>query len=372
MPSVHALGEAMKFALKEPFARDRSTDGGDVRLMKQALNRLGYYTPPAGSGITDIPDSAVFVALKKFQGDKGVPLTGTVKPGDVTVQAFKKELGKKKQTKAYVWRTVKDDRVRDSHAAREGTIRLWSESPDPAEEINCRCWAEKVRLRCFKATGWQNAALGMIKKNEGVINHPYLDSKGLITIGIGFNVDRRQDFMNLNLHITGFQDHSQRPATPSEKQRAYNDLKGFFDRNKKPIKSKKTGKISHGINHRAGSYRDKTHLRMMEKEIMRIALEKIKGFEGELKGKFQHFGCFPAPARIALMDMMWHLGGKQFSKGSWPKFFEAVKNRSWKEAAKQSRRTISGKATSGRNTETYGLFMEAHRMELAALKPASK
>lgn len=44
----------------------------------------------------------------------------------------------------YRWRTMLDDRVRDAHAAREGQVYSWAESPIPGEEVNCRCAAEPV------------------------------------------------------------------------------------------------------------------------------------------------------------------------------------------------------------------------------------
>jgi len=45
----------------------------------------------------------------------------------------------------YIWRTVQDERVRDSHAALEGSIQHWSDPPEPGhpgEDYNCRCTAE--------------------------------------------------------------------------------------------------------------------------------------------------------------------------------------------------------------------------------------
>jgi SPP1 gp7 family putative phage head morphogenesis protein len=48
--------------------------------------------------------------------------------------------------KTYIWRTVGDDRVRDSHEALEGREFSWSEGAPggihPGDEINCRCYAE--------------------------------------------------------------------------------------------------------------------------------------------------------------------------------------------------------------------------------------
>lgn len=54
------------------------------------------------------------------------------------------ELGVKK----YIWRTVRDARVRDSHADKEGRIFSWDKPPSdtghPGEDYQCRCYAEPV------------------------------------------------------------------------------------------------------------------------------------------------------------------------------------------------------------------------------------
>jgi SPP1 gp7 family putative phage head morphogenesis protein len=59
------------------------------------------------------------------------------------------ELNRARQTEVgleeYVWRTVGDERVRDSHDAREGRTFRWDAPPvdgHPGEPINCRCTAE--------------------------------------------------------------------------------------------------------------------------------------------------------------------------------------------------------------------------------------
>ncbi len=131
----------MNIKLNKPFAANSAVDEFDVRQMKKALNRLGYYQPYEKTGITGIPDAAVFSALKSFQKDQGLQLTGTVRPGDETISKLSSEAGKKKSG-IYIWRTVGDNKVRDSHAALGGTIRDLADSPDPGEEFNCRCWAE--------------------------------------------------------------------------------------------------------------------------------------------------------------------------------------------------------------------------------------
>ncbi|MBF0169461.1 MAG: hypothetical protein HQL45_17795, partial [Alphaproteobacteria bacterium] len=63
-----------------------------------------------------------------------------------------------------------------------------------------------------------------IGKNEGVIPHPYLDSKGLITIGVGFNVDSKADFLKLNLRKNGENGQEGPLMTAAEKSDAYDAM----------------------------------------------------------------------------------------------------------------------------------------------------
>lgn len=47
--------------------------------------------------------------------------------------------------KTYIWRTSKDERVRDTHKALEGKSFSWDKPPDvghPGEDYQCRCTAE--------------------------------------------------------------------------------------------------------------------------------------------------------------------------------------------------------------------------------------
>nr|DAI08856.1 MAG TPA: Minor capsid component [Caudoviricetes sp.] len=45
----------------------------------------------------------------------------------------------------FVWHTMKDDRVRESHAEREGLVFSINDEL-PGEDFNCRCWAKPIRL----------------------------------------------------------------------------------------------------------------------------------------------------------------------------------------------------------------------------------
>ncbi len=70
-----------------------------------------------------------------------------------------------KDSSQYIWRTVQDDKVRGSHAAREGKTFLWTNPPEgghPGEDYNCRCWAETVNA---EATGLKQEIISSI--NDG-------------------------------------------------------------------------------------------------------------------------------------------------------------------------------------------------------------
>lgn len=133
----------MKIELSQPFAANGKVDEFDVKQMKTALNRLGYYQPYEKVGITGIADMGIFDALKAFQKDHGLSTTGIAKPNDETVRAINKEASKTPGGQ-YIWRTVEDDKVRKGHAEFNRTVRDWSDEPDPGEEFNCRCWAKPI------------------------------------------------------------------------------------------------------------------------------------------------------------------------------------------------------------------------------------
>jgi SPP1 gp7 family putative phage head morphogenesis protein len=85
---------------------------------------------------TDVSDSRA----KLIARDQVAKLTG--------------ELTKERQldmgVTGYIWRTVGDERVRDSHSEVDGKFFTWDNPPfetdgnHPGEDYQCRCWAEPV------------------------------------------------------------------------------------------------------------------------------------------------------------------------------------------------------------------------------------
>ena len=130
------------FNLNQTFSSSSIVSTTDVQNVKHALNRLGYYAPPKDIGIMGFTDKAIFDALKQFQKDKNLLVTGEMRPSDTTVQMINRAIEDQPITTKYIWRTVQDDKVRSSHAVREGKVFSWLDHPVPGEEFKCRCWAE--------------------------------------------------------------------------------------------------------------------------------------------------------------------------------------------------------------------------------------
>lgn len=148
----------MEIALLKPFAPDGPVHEFDVRQMKKALNRLGYYTPYEKVGITGIPDASIFESLKRFQKNHGLPATGRAQPGDETVNRINQQ-NETEPDGYYMWRTAEDDKVRPAHAQYNRTVRAWSDAPDPGDDFNCRCWAELVN----QATGLTQTVISTVQ-----------------------------------------------------------------------------------------------------------------------------------------------------------------------------------------------------------------
>lgn len=67
------------------------------------------------------------------------------------VLKFNGELNRSRQKDlgidSYIWRTVKDNRVRDEHSELEGEVFSWDSPPEPGhpgEDFQCRCFAEPI------------------------------------------------------------------------------------------------------------------------------------------------------------------------------------------------------------------------------------
>jgi GH24 family phage-related lysozyme (muramidase) len=319
-------------ALTKPFASNTPVSPGDVLHIKKAMNRLGYYVPPKDIGITDIPDSGIFTAIRNFQKTFGLPITGEIRPGDITLTALNRELAKSGHG-YYIWRTVRDEHTRPEHAVLDGSIRSWKNFPNPGDDFNCRCWAEAAPdITREEFIGWQKEAFEKIKAFERTIPYPYLDSKGVVTVGTGINVDDKSKFMGLDFRVGT---SAGRKAPLVEKEAAFYSLKTFA---KQETSKAPTGSVR-PVNKSASFYKTFTNLRLSEEQVDLLYRKHFKQtLTKEIPHAFPKFSTYPDEAKIVIMDMMFNMGPTRFTKEKWPSFFESLNKGDWKRAGVESHR----------------------------------
>lgn len=185
-------------------------------------------------------------------------------------------------------------------------------------------------------------AIALLAKGEGLVNFMYLDRNSWVTIGYGTMLPDAESATAVDLRHP-----SKQPAKPEEKRAEWQRLR----------------KISPGgtvRNYSAQSYRKEARLFIMDSEADRLRLLKLDGFIAELRIAYPGFDSFPEDAQVAMMDMVYNLGGRGLTK-KFPRFTRAVnhpKGPDWKTAALESNRP---ELSPQRNKEVRDLFLAAAR-----------
>lgn len=112
----------MALDLETYIGVEEDADEYDVRKVKVALNRLGYYTPDEKTGITGDGEPEFYEAVKTFQRRHGITASGRISPGSVTqrvLDAVLEEHGGQVLPGWYIWRTVGDEKVRGAACSAE-------------------------------------------------------------------------------------------------------------------------------------------------------------------------------------------------------------------------------------------------------------
>lgn len=141
-----------------------------------------------------------------------------------------------------------------------------------------------------------------LEDNEEKHDYPYLDSDGLITIGVGFNVDKLSDFLALELNING------KKATDTEKRAAY-----------KALKAQSKGK-------NATAYRSSTRVRMADADINKRLngeiTKRLKQVEQSV-GNQAVWQKMSDEEKIIAVDIQYAVGETKFRNG-WGQFKKAL------------------------------------------------
>lgn len=147
-------------------------------------------------------------------------------------------------------------------------------------------------------------------------------------------------------------DENGRMATAAEIQDGYNKLTRYIAARVQEAAAQ--GRQT--LNFYAEHYLGITNLRLPKMERQQMAERDLAAFQRKLNAKFTGFSSIPAPAKVALMDMIYNIGGTKFTAAKWPSLFAAVSARDWDKAAAESRRVD---VSADRNSSTAALFRQA-------------
>jgi GH24 family phage-related lysozyme (muramidase) len=143
-----------------------------------------------------------------------------------------------------------------------------------------------------------------IKKFEDIVPHPYLDTKGNITVGGGANINNYNDFMKVNFLQGG------KPATEEQKRIGFDQLSN--------IRQQANGKW----NRTAPTYATATNLSISDKEAYRMAQEHLTNDLAHLRSEFKDFDSKAIPLKEVLMDLQYNTGS--LNRRNWPKLYQAI------------------------------------------------
>jgi GH24 family phage-related lysozyme (muramidase) len=186
-----------------------------------------------------------------------------------------------------------------------------------------------------------------IRHDEGNVAYMYLDTKGLVTIGIGNLIDPVSLARPLPLQFKANNKANApagRLATHAEIEKEWAFIKNHPKRQQ---------------------FIDKGHLLCAAEtdlelsEVNRLQLFEAKSASNErqLRGYFTEYDVWPADAQLALMAMAWGLGAGFPSK--WPKFRAACTKKDFDAAAAESK--VSS-WTARRNDPSKRMFTNAARV----------
>ena len=158
---------------------------------------------------------------------------------------------------------------------------------------------------------WQN-----IQQYENVLQHPYLDTKGLITVGGGANVNNWDDFKKVNFTINDV------PATEAEKLAAYNIMRNLSNEKDENGNPK-------NWNTKAKNFKKYTNIRISDDEARGLAQNHMTNDLAHIRREFSDFDTFPQPLKEVLLDIQYNVKGG-LNEAKWPNLYKAIRERNTK------------------------------------------
>lgn len=197
------------------------------------------------------------------------------------------------------------------------------------------------------------SALSMLKQYEGNIPYMYLDSRGYVTVGVGFLLDSANAATNYTFYLNVAAVTQPSPVVLSVPQKATADqIKGEWTK----IKGQATP-------HLANFYEKFTTMKMLQGDIDAALTTKINSFEGSARQIFSDWDSFASSAQLALLDMIYNLG----SLSAFPKLVGAANKKDWATCAAECHREGPSEQ---RNNDTRNRFLAAAKEQPLTPPPA--
>jgi GH24 family phage-related lysozyme (muramidase) len=175
-----------------------------------------------------------------------------------------------------------------------------------------------------------------LSANEGRVNHMYLDTKGLVTVGVGTMLPDVKAAQALHFLVRS----TKAAASAAEIETEF-----------KAVLAQPAGQL-------AANYT--TLLDMPEDQIDSLLDTEITTREAGLRMQFKGYDGYPASARRALIDMVFNLGMGSASKNTGLLAFKtmktAIETGDWKKAAASCHRNGPSRS---RNDWTRDRFLES-------------
>lgn len=155
-------------------------------------------------------------------------------------------------------------------------------------------------------------SLAKLTAFEGSVRWMYLDTAGLVTVGVGNMLPDAIAATNLPFHVQTGDDLA-----------GYTEVILEFNR----IKAMAAG-------HSASFYYEQDSPVLFDHDIQDLLKARVFSFEHQLRSIFPEYDSYPDPAKLGLIDMIYNLGLGGLRDG-YPKFCMYIKFKNWIAASMQ-------------------------------------
>jgi len=197
--------------------------------------------------------------------------------------------------------------------------------------------------------------LSFIKKHEGNFTYMYLDTRGNVTVGVGYLLSTASMTMALSSSF------SVRSSLEAKKKKSADEAFKKDPKQAVTDEFKAVGALSKG--RLPSYYKTNTTLDLAQSKVDALLKLEVVAAEKSVKGIFEAFDTFPEPAQVAIIDMAYNLGTAGFKQ--YETLISDLKKKDWATAATHCKRTGPSQS---RNDETKALFEEAQKDSIVGAK----